>query len=355
MSSNINENYPVAGQDNDSQGFRDNFAAAKVEIEALQTGKVDVVVGKSLSTEDYATAEKSKLAGIATNATANASDAALLDRANHTGSQAASTVAGLQAALDAKIASTEKGAANGVATLGADSKIPTSQLPALAVVNTYVVNSQAAQLALSTQEGDVVVRTDLNKTFIRLSTTLGTMADWQEMLTPTDTVLSVNGLTGAVTLTKSSVGLGNADNTSDADKPVSTAQQTALDLKAPVSTTVTLDTVQTITANKNEPYTALTAGATVTPDAAVPRMSLTPDTTGWTLAAPTNAPEVGVGRSFKLVITQGTTAYEWALATIYKPRGGGTAPSIATASKTFDMICDYMPDGSIEYSVGSVG
>jgi hypothetical protein len=28
------------------------------------------------------------------------------------------------------------------------------------------------------------------------------------------------------------VGLGNVDNTSDANKPVSTAQQTALDLKA---------------------------------------------------------------------------------------------------------------------------
>ena len=37
--------------------------------------------------------------------------------------------------------------------------------------------------------------------------------------------------TGAVT--KAMVGLGNADNTSDASKPVSTATQTALDLKAP--------------------------------------------------------------------------------------------------------------------------
>jgi hypothetical protein len=38
-----------------------------------------------------------------------------------------------------------------------------------------------------------------------------------------------SGLTG---LTKGQVGLGNVDNTSDASKPVSTAQQTALDLKA---------------------------------------------------------------------------------------------------------------------------
>lgn len=38
-------------------------------------------------------------------------------------------------------------------------------------------------------------------------------------------------------VTKSQVGLGNADNTSDANKPVSTAQQTALDLKSDVAAT----------------------------------------------------------------------------------------------------------------------
>lgn len=45
-------------------------------------------------------------------------------------------------------------------------------------------------------------------------------------------VESVNGHQGVVTLTKSDVGLGNVDNTSDANKPVSTATQTALNLKA---------------------------------------------------------------------------------------------------------------------------
>lgn len=44
-------------------------------------------------------------------------------------------------------------------------------------------------------------------------------------------VISVNGATGEVVLDKTSVGLGNVDNTSDANKPVSTAQQTALDNK----------------------------------------------------------------------------------------------------------------------------
>lgn len=137
------------------------------------------------------------------------------------------------AADDLRILLTEKGAANGVATLGADSKIPTSQLPALAISSTFVVNTQAEQLALTAQEGDVAVRTDLNKSFIRLATSLGTMADWQELLTPTDAVQSVNGQTGVVVLGKADVGLGNVDNTSDLAKPISTATQTALNAKEP--------------------------------------------------------------------------------------------------------------------------
>lgn len=44
-------------------------------------------------------------------------------------------------------------------------------------------------------------------------------------------VQSVAGKTGSVSLDKSDVGLGNVDNTSDADKPISTATQTALNAK----------------------------------------------------------------------------------------------------------------------------
>lgn len=48
---------------------------------------------------------------------------------------------------------------------------------------------------------------------------------------PAGGVDTVNTRSGDVTLTKSDVGLGSVDNTSDAGKPVSTATQTALDLK----------------------------------------------------------------------------------------------------------------------------
>lgn len=44
-------------------------------------------------------------------------------------------------------------------------------------------------------------------------------------------VSSVNTKTGDVVLTKGDVNLGNVNNTSDTDKPISTAQQAALDAK----------------------------------------------------------------------------------------------------------------------------
>lgn len=47
-------------------------------------------------------ADKTKLDGVAAGATANSTDANLLNRANHTGAQAIATVTGLQATLDAK-------------------------------------------------------------------------------------------------------------------------------------------------------------------------------------------------------------------------------------------------------------
>jgi len=60
-------------------------------------------------------------------------------------------------------------------------------------------------------------------------------------------VTSVAGRTGAIVLTKTDVGLSNVDNTSDANKPVSTATQTALDLKANLASPTFTGTVGGIT------------------------------------------------------------------------------------------------------------
>lgn len=57
----------------------------------------------------------------------------------------------------------------------------------------------------------------------------GTDLAWQAQASAP--VSSVAGQTGVVTLSKNDVGLGNVDNTTDANKPVSSATQTALDAK----------------------------------------------------------------------------------------------------------------------------
>jgi len=61
---------------------------------------------------------------------------------------------------------------------------------------------------------------------------------------------SVNGVTqinGNVTLTKADIGLVNVDNTSDLNKPISTATQSALDLKLGLNTPITAGSNSKIT------------------------------------------------------------------------------------------------------------
>jgi hypothetical protein len=74
-------------------------------------------------------------------------------------------------------------------------------------------------------------------------------------------VQSVNGKTGEVTLVKGDVGLGNVDNTADADKPVSTATQTALNSKISTYDGTTYD-VTALAAVSQAEYDALTPSAT---------------------------------------------------------------------------------------------
>ncbi len=78
--------------------------------------------------------------------------------------------------------------------------LSSSVLPPIAITQVYTATSEIAQLALTTQEGDVVVRTDLNKSYIKNTGTTGTMTDFTELQTPTGSVLSVNGKTGTVSL-----------------------------------------------------------------------------------------------------------------------------------------------------------
>ena len=105
-----------------------------------------------------------------------------LDQVNNTSDVNKPVSAPTNAALSTKQPYAEKGFANGYASLDATGKVPAAQLPA-----------------------------------------------------STGGVSSVNGETGVVTIDKADVGLGSCDNTSDLAKPVSTATQTALNLKQSLS------------------------------------------------------------------------------------------------------------------------
>jgi len=66
-------------------------------------------------------------------------------------------------------------------------------------------------------------------------------------------VASVNGQTGIVVLAKADIGLGNVDNTSDANKPISSATQSALNLKADTASLATVATTGSYTDLTNKP------------------------------------------------------------------------------------------------------
>ena len=104
----------------------------------------------------------------------------------------------------------QRGVAGGYASLDVAGKLPVAQLPALAINDTFVVASQAAMLGLAAERGDVAIRTDLGKSFILAVDDATQLANWKELIA-TGYVLSVNGLTGTVTLSfQATIGDGAA-------------------------------------------------------------------------------------------------------------------------------------------------
>ena len=142
----------------------------------------------------------------------------------------------LTAGLALKLDASKMGIANGVATLNGSGIIPSSQLPPVTLSSTNVVASDADMIALSSATvGSIAIRTDVNKNYVLSALPASTLGNWVELLTPAAPVQTVNGYTGVVSISKSDIGLGNVDNTTDAAKPVSTATQAALDLKLDAS------------------------------------------------------------------------------------------------------------------------
>lgn len=140
------------------------------------------------------------------------------------------------AAAASSVPLTQKGAANGVATLDGTGKVPSAQLPAIAI-SEYLgaAANQAAMLALSGQQGDWCTRTDLGTTWVISGSDPTQLASWTQLSYPVAPVTSVAGRTGAVTLSASDVsGLGTAATT-DASAYATAAQGTKADGAAQIA------------------------------------------------------------------------------------------------------------------------
>lgn len=147
---------------------------------------------------------------------------------------------GINTSLDTKFDKLMVGQASGAASLDASGKVPLSQLSDAVLGQVIYMGAWNAGTNTPTlplypeNKGDYWI-VDAPGTFADMEFNIGDWiisdgAEWQKV-DNTDAVASVAGKTGVVLLNKADVGLANVDNTSDLDKPVSTAQQTALDAK----------------------------------------------------------------------------------------------------------------------------
>jgi len=75
----------------------------------------------------------------------------------------------------------QKAAANGIATLGADGKIPSAQIPSIALVDVFPVDSEAEMLASGAEQGDMAIRSDTSQVFILSASPATTIENWIEL------------------------------------------------------------------------------------------------------------------------------------------------------------------------------
>lgn len=291
----------------------EDIAAVTVDVNTLKLamdGKVDKETGKTLTSNDFSNAYKSKVDGIKTGATKNSTDAHLLDRTNHTGTQSLDTttdgvdrlamttaeraklkgianganayvhpakhpisiidtqgnqnkfvktdalgnigfdvvswsdvqgkpsgytpaahthdmldvVSGSLSAtrvttttdrnfvtatdlsnLSKVVTTDSKGVPNGYAPLDATGKINSSYISDIATIEVFTPVDEASMLALvSANPGDIAYRQDTQNTYMLVALPSNVLANWKQLNTGAN-VLSVNGLTGVVSLSTSNI------------------------------------------------------------------------------------------------------------------------------------------------------
>ncbi len=214
----------------------DNAANGAVGTHNALTQNVHGIVDTGLlATESYADDAVSTHGSYTTNVHGIADTSALAlstdiedHRLDTTNVHGIADTADLVLTDDARLSDTRTPTDNTVTTAKiVDSNVTADKLAGDSVTTAKILDGAVTSAKI---ENGTIVNADINASAAiaqskidGLSTSLSAKAD-----------LAGATFTGTVSgITKSMVGLANVDNTSDADKPVSTATQTALDLKAP--------------------------------------------------------------------------------------------------------------------------
>jgi len=125
----------------------------------------------------------------------------------------------------------------------------------VALTSIQTASSESAQLALTAEEGDVVVRSDESKTYMHNGGSAGSMSDYTLMATPTDSVTSVVGQTGVVSTAQIKTALEDGiDSVHYVDGSIDTAhigddQVTAAKLANSINTDIATGVTANTTAN----------------------------------------------------------------------------------------------------------
>jgi len=191
------------------------------------------------------------------NTTGNAATATKLATARTINGVSFDGTANITVADSTKQATSEKGVANGYASLDPGGKVPVAQLPSsiMEYQGVWNASTNSPTLANGTGSPGDVYRVSVAGTALSLTFEVGDYiiyngSAWEKSDT-TDAVASVAGKTGNVTLTSTDVGLGNVDNTSDATKnaaAVALTNKTAVTSTGAVTGSQLVSTVATGTA-----------------------------------------------------------------------------------------------------------
>jgi hypothetical protein len=234
------------------------------KITAKLNLKVDKVNGKGLSTNDYTTTEKNKLAGIATGATKTVVDTALSSSSTNpvqnkvvnTAISNLNTLVG-DTAVSTQITNAVANKVDKVSGKGLSTNdYTTAEKNKLSGIDTGA-NKTIVDSVLSTTSTNPVQNKVVNTAISNLNTLVGDKSVSSQISTAIASKADIGH-----THTKSEVGLGNVDNTTDADKSVKYA--TSAGSAASVTGIVGVEHGGTDATSRNGGYSNLMSGGIYT-------------------------------------------------------------------------------------------